>query len=241
MITTASSVETEVVGIEANYTDALYDVASVAEYFRALDETWRFCIVIGAYRSAEEEFWDAPVGTPASEPLVEMVGQAYNALKWIDEQDLSDPGVARRRAADSRVNRVAADLYCPFVFSRLRIESPMEVVLALPALAAATAGGTAVALHVLRKIMSDSKHIGAWLPGLVAGWRGGWREAEEERQRRKLVQVEGHLLELEIALLLSRTMTSAAPLSLLKPVEIATFGVAPPPPEMAEIEASEDE
>jgi hypothetical protein len=66
---------------------------------------------------------------------------------------------------------------------RLSIQSPMEITFAVEG------GIAAVALYttaLFARVLRHPEQIGAWLPRLVAGWHRGMREADKERDKRRL-------------------------------------------------------
>jgi hypothetical protein len=65
---------------------------------------------------------------------------------------------------------------------RLSIGSPMEITFAVEGGAAVIAASTT---FLFARVLRSPGEIGAWLPGLVAGWHRGWAEAETQKAARR--------------------------------------------------------
>lgn len=101
--------------------------------------------------------------------------------------------------------------------SQLRIESPMEITLAVVQ-GGGVLGVSVYSIHLLRQILHDPERVGSWLPRLVESWHRGMAGAETARYERKQAQ-----LELERA---------AEVFSKLRVVEVETIGAGDPPDDL---------
>jgi len=66
---------------------------------------------------------------------------------------------------------------------RLSIQSPMEITFAVEGAIGVVALS---ATRLFARVLRHPEQIGAWLPRVIAGWHQGMREADRQRQKRRL-------------------------------------------------------
>jgi hypothetical protein len=118
--------------------------------------------------------------------------------------------------------------------SRLRIESPMELTVALVQAIAQGSGVAAAgiyAVHLLAKVMRDPERVGAWLPRLRAGWYKGMAEMEEAHQEHEDAE-RGRTQRAAISNASDQLVAAAETLKELPTTEVTATSAGEPPEEI---------
>jgi hypothetical protein len=201
-VTTPDLKQDTFVGIRAIYRERRYAVLELGRYFVALEDAWRVCLGLASLnadvRDATQAFAQALVeqlddfADAQSERIAEiaMLYEQYEPSEVEEEQfgrQLRQLFLDSNAQLDSEMAKIRSRLLEAWgrspvllAISRLRIESPMELAVAV----VQTGGPTALAVysvHLLVHVIRDPERIGAWLPRLVAGWHMGKAEAERAR------------------------------------------------------------
>jgi hypothetical protein len=208
-VTTADLKQSVLTGIHAVYQDRRYDIGLLGRYFLALQEAWRACLDLAEQRAKKQ--FTVPrhylfIDPSPDEPAARLFGS-------LGERDLPHVTVLSKRE--------------PLAVSRLRIESPMEVTLAVVQ-GGGVAGIVAYSVHLLVHVMRDPKRVGAWLPRLVAGWHEGMTEVEHARREHDESE-EKRKHEEAIAKASSQLVAAAEDLKQLPTAEVTAIGVGEPP------------
>jgi hypothetical protein len=154
------------------YSEATYEVGTLASYFSSVNEAWRLVFFLAAYRALLTDRHVAYIDwLDADQPMIAYDGR--NVPDWLEQSMRRLP--TRRDSNDPSAGDVRFTMFelPPLTFERIHLNSPLEITLA----AAGSTGLTIYALHLLRSVLSDPRRIGAWLPRLAAGWYDGRREA----------------------------------------------------------------
>jgi hypothetical protein len=205
-VTTADLQQDTFVGIRAVYREKPYALIELGSYFSALENAWRACLELASHnahvRDAMRAIRQGLIGQEAGylndfvaalAERLEQIDMFYRQFEpseeeeelqrrlhriWEDssEQVASELSKIRSRLLESRRHDTIS-----LTVSRLRIESPMELTLAVIHGTGVT-GLVAYSVHLLVHVMRDPERVGAWLPRLVAGWHKGMTEVEEARQ-----------------------------------------------------------
>jgi hypothetical protein len=176
--------------IHALYSEATYDVGTVASYFSSVNEAWRLVFFLAAYRALLADRHVAHIDwLDADQPMIAYDGP--NVPDWIDQSMHWLPD--KRGGNDPFADEMWFTMFelSPLTFERIHLNSPLEVTLE----AVGSTGLIIYALHLFREVLRDPGRIGAWLPGLAAGWYEGRREAlkaqreyeDELRQTQEIV------------------------------------------------------
>jgi hypothetical protein len=209
-VTTADLKQGTFVGIHAVYPDKPHSVIELGRYFVALEDAWRACRQLASQnpgiRDAMRAGTEALVREESDhlDDLVkgqdERITQIATFYSWFDadeeevetfSQRLDQLNEDANAELDSEFARIKSRLLASrrldslsLTVSRLRIESPMDLTLAVAQAVAPGGAITAVAIysvHLLVRVMRDPERVGACLPRLLAGWHKGMTEAERAR------------------------------------------------------------
>jgi hypothetical protein len=202
-VTTPDLQQDTFVGIRAVFAEKPYAVNERGSYFVALEDAWQAGLALASHnarvRDALRHAVDALVKEESdhldafTEAQSERLLQIATFYSWFytDEEEvetfsqrLDQLNEDANAELDSEFARIRSLLLeasgrtpVSFTISRLRIESPMELAVAV----VQTGGPTALAvyaLHLLVPVMRDPERVGAWLPRLPVGLRKGMTEAE---------------------------------------------------------------
>jgi hypothetical protein len=198
-MTTTGREQDTLIGIRAVYDERRYDVDALGQYFQSLARAWYACLELSSYRksSSAGTTLEPFTGRDPEGELQENMQQIHRLVQLLygTENSLRDSKLRRRLSQTRRAVeqsplefRIPASLaegtrrYLPsLTVSRLRVESPMDLTLAV-----IQGGGTtavvAYSVHLLVHVMRDPQRVGGWLPRLVAGWHKGMTDAEQARQ-----------------------------------------------------------
>jgi hypothetical protein len=107
--------------------------------------------------------------------------------------------------------------------ARLRLESPLDVNVAIEAVG--QTGAIAYGVYLLVHALKDPRRIGAWLPRLIASWH----EGQTERMEAKLTRLEQERTLDDAAAQLVRSQYGLVDMT---PVEITAEGAGDPPDDL---------
>ena len=190
------------VGIHAVYREKRYAVDELGSYFVALESAWQAGLALASHNARVRDALRRAVnvqveqGREHLDDLLEVQQERLNEILTLYQQfDPDEDDETFRQRADQLTEKLSEELdpeiaairlglleasgQTPVLFtiSRLRIESPMELAVAV----VQTGGPTALAIyavHLLVPVMRDPERVGAWLPRLLVGLRNGMTEAE---------------------------------------------------------------
>lgn len=217
-MTTADLKQDTFVGIHAVYREKRYPVSELGRYFVALDNAWRAGLALASRKADVRDAMQVAAleYLKASAHLYNLVEapwerflQIATAYSWFDPDEEDEEKSQQRLRqlgddTDAEMVKIRARLLeskrrdsISLTVSQLRIESPMELTLAVVH-GTGVSALVAYGVHLLVHVMRDPERIAAWLPRLVAGWHKGMteaeqarlnhREAEAERKRRRAIE-----------------------------------------------------
>jgi len=161
------------------FPDRTYLATDLADLWTGLDDLWRGSCRLAYWelllRAASVPEPAAPVELAAWRPGVPVAATAPDAASRLGEV----------------VRRGRAFVPPPFAVPSLSLASPLQVDIAwVPELVRSVtpyllAGGTGA---LFRRVLTDSRPLGRWLPGLVEGWTEGLVDLRVARRRHQLLK-----------------------------------------------------
>jgi hypothetical protein len=234
-------------GIRAVYQEREYDVGLFGRYFTSLESAGTACFglalqnpvirdsipdierVYDKYvRAVEAQQREQETQLIRSMPLVSY---STSGSTWFILQDLA---IEMRSHFETRPKPSKEELSGTLLLeiSRLRIESPMELTLAVVQ-AVGQGGGVAAAciyaVHLLAKVMRDPERVGAWLPRLRAGWHKGMAQMEQARQEHEDAERERSQQAVIISNASNQLVAAAESLKELPTAEVIATSAGEPP------------
>jgi hypothetical protein len=246
-VTTTDPQQDMFVGIGAVYEDKQHEVGSLGEYFAALRSAWEACTELAVFSSPEQIFAfrrqrerDHEQRAASQKTLehghvrplpglIELLARHYYERSSLEEviEDLEpEMKMARRRRLERPERKELA------VF-RLRIESPMEITLAVVH-GGGVLGVSAYAIHLLRQVLHDPDRVGGWLPRLVESWHRGMAGVEVARQEHEEAELIRRWNHEAIVGPATNLMMATVDLGDIRAVEVETIGAGDPPDDLKE-------
>lgn len=245
-MTTTDLQQDTFVGIRAVYEDAQYVLGLVADYFTSLSSAWAACAELalfgspsslrsfvldewtpGARRSLEDNPEPARRRLSPGDPVQEEK-QLFELNTYMREAratgHLQEALEASHKAMHIYIEREKRK---ELAVSQLRIESPMEITLAVVE-SGGIFGISAYGIHLLRQVLCDPDRIGSWLPKLRESWHRGMANAESARYERE--QIERRRPRTQPAA--DQLMEAAQGLIVFRALDVETIGAGDPPDDL---------
>jgi hypothetical protein len=199
-VTTTDIQQDTFVGIRAVYGDSRYEVGLLGKYFTSLSAAWDACTELAAMRSPHVVTSEAINQLRATSAYAGALEDLREYAEQLEKKLKSTVTQRKRRDLWHRLEVVRAELLRLRLLTspertsvtelqplekleifHLRIESPMEVTLAVVQ-GGGVMAAVAYSVHLLVHVMRDPERVGGWLPRVVAGWHKGMTDVEQARQ-----------------------------------------------------------
>jgi hypothetical protein len=235
-VTTTDLEQATFVGIRAVYEDMQYDVGVLARYFSSLGPAWKACFELAALSARQHLPSALETENDIQRSIAALPALSNDELERLAARIQSDEArlmilMERGRRAAEGFAETSMPVGWPLVVSHLRIESPMEITVAVVQ-SGGTLGVSAYAIHLLRQVLHDPDRVGRWLGRLIEGWHRGMQDAETAGDERKQARERRAQQQDPVTDVSLRLKKAGRGLSPPRAVEIETIGAGDPPDDL---------